>query len=548
MSRLLVVGFDGATFDVILPLVAKGRLPTLAHLMQNGAHGTLRSTVPPITPTAWTTVFTGKNPGKHGIFDFQEIDSETYERRPVLTDRHREKTVWDLLGEVGLRSIITDVPYTYPPRPLNGMMLTGYGTPRTNSTVYTYPADWQSALPNSLHEEIRVAQPLQNFDRSRAFLEEWRGIMNGRTRLLRHLLIEQEWDFFFHVFSITDNLAHVFWTYLEPSHPNYVHPEAADYREALFNAYEQCDTLLGQMLEWAGSHCNVIVMSDHGFGSVYPRQYLFQRLVDGGYLRYSSADGMAGRLKSLAMRQAIRLYNGAPFFREWVKNLRPSSQNALKSGLKSSGLLPSNDAIDFQRSRVIPSDFGLQLWFNHRERFTQGMLDAAQTAVLQNELSSYLLADRDRATGLPIIKRLYQGSEYYSGPFAPFGPDLIIEQQNFYKPDAPHHPSNPRLEGSHTHEGVFFAHGPAICQTTLSQPIHLRDLAPTMLYLLDQPIPPDMDGRLIQEAMAPSYFGAHPPRQSDKPAQHDTRRAPAQLNPDEEAELKQQLRRLGYME
>lgn len=548
MSKLLVVGFDGATFDLINPLVQNGRLPTLAHLMQHGAFGTLHSTVPPITPTAWTTVFTGKNPGKHGIFDFQEIDPKTYARQPVFTDRHLEKTVWDLLGEAGLRSIITDVPYTYPPRPLNGLMLTGYGTPRTAQTVFTHPLAWEAVLPTNLHDQIRVAQPTQLFDRSRAFLNEWAEIMNGRSRLLHHLLTKQEWNFFFHVFSITDNLAHVFWTYLEPSHPNYQRPEAPEYREALLQAYVQCDELLGQMLEWAGSDCNVIVMSDHGFGSVYPRQYLFQRLVDGGFMQYSSAGGGIGQLKGAAMRQAIRLYNGLPFLREFVKNLRPNSQNALKNSLKSAGMMPSNDAIDFHTSKVFPSDFGLQLWLNHQMRFANGVLSEGETAVTQTNLITHLLADRDKATGQPIIKQVYKGSEQYDGTHAWLGPDLIIKQTNFYRPDAPSHPSNPRLEGSHTHDGVFFACGPAIRQAELQGEMHLRDLAPTMLYLLNQPVPPDMDGKLLDEAIRPDFLQTHPVQHGDQPAQYTTQRAASQLTDAEEEELKQQLRQLGYME
>ena len=110
--RLLLVGLDGATFDVLLPLAEAGRLPVLAELMRAGSHAPLASTIPPITPTAWTTVFTGKNPGKHGIYDFRELDPATYARRPVHVDRHRQKSLWDLLGVRGRRSIVLDVPFT----------------------------------------------------------------------------------------------------------------------------------------------------------------------------------------------------------------------------------------------------------------------------------------------------------------------------------------------------------------------------------------------------------------------------------------------------
>ena len=543
MDKLLVIGFDGATFDLIRPLTENGRLPTLAHLMQHGAWGTLTSTIPPITPTAWSTVFTGKNPGMHGIYDFLELDPATYQRQPVYTDRHQEKTVWDLLSEAGLPSIITDVPYTYPPRPLNGLMLTGYGTPRTPGTRFTFPDAWQSVLPNSLHETVAVAQPVHAFDRSQAFLDEWQQIMNGRLRLLRHLITEQAWSLFFHVFSITDNLAHVFWTYLEPSHPNYGRSEAPAYREALFDAYVQCDRILGDLLETAAP-VNVIVMSDHGFGSVYPRQYLFQRLTNAGYTAYQTQGGRGDRLLKLAMR----LYTQFPFLREWVKNLRPNSQQALKAGLTRSGLLPGSNPIDYANSRVIPSDFGLQLWLNHRQRFAHGLLDAADTAVLAHQLITFLLDDRDKATGQPIIRQVYTGSEQYTGPFAPLGPDLIIEYRNFYQPDAPPTGNNPFLEGGHTHDGVFIGHGPAFRAAAIDTPMSLTDLAPTMLHLLGQPVPPDMNGRVLTETLTPAFLTKQPVRHGQTPARFAEANGRSQLTAAQEAELADQLRRLGYVD
>ncbi|HNB51271.1 MAG TPA: alkaline phosphatase family protein, partial [Anaerolineales bacterium] len=266
MSKVLIVGWDGATFDVIQPLLAEGQLPNLARFVQQGAWGTLRSIVPPVTPGAWTSFFTGKNPGKHGIYDFQDLDPATYQFKPVRTDRHREKTLWQLLGEQGKRSLIFDVPYTYPPQPLNGWMLTGYGTPRTPDTVFTFPPNLTDLLPPDLREEIRIAQPTHRFDRSPAFIAEWEQIMAGRKKLLHHLITQEAWDLFMVVFSITDNLAHVFWTYYDPAHPNYHKPEGPAYREAFLNAYRLSDDLLGDLMTAAGPDTTTVILSDHGFG------------------------------------------------------------------------------------------------------------------------------------------------------------------------------------------------------------------------------------------------------------------------------------------
>ena len=143
-SKALIVGFDGATFDVIHPLVEAGRLPNLVRLMREGAWGTLHSTVPPISPSAWTTFATGKNPGRHGVFDFRRL-SETYAWQ-ARTTQIRHQTLWRLLSEADRRVIAVDVPFTYPPEPVNGMMITGYPTPRTPETVFTHPADLPAHL------------------------------------------------------------------------------------------------------------------------------------------------------------------------------------------------------------------------------------------------------------------------------------------------------------------------------------------------------------------------------------------------------------------
>lgn len=146
MKRALIVGLDGATFDVIQPLVEQGRLPNLARMMREGAWGPLRSTVPPISPTAWTTFATGVGPGVHGVYDFVRFRPGTTERVPVPAGKHGRATLWRLFSRADRRVVVLDVPFTHPPEPVDGVMITGYGTPRTPGTVYTHPADLPQRL------------------------------------------------------------------------------------------------------------------------------------------------------------------------------------------------------------------------------------------------------------------------------------------------------------------------------------------------------------------------------------------------------------------
>lgn len=540
-GRLLLVGLDGATFDVIRPLVAAGRLPVLAELMRRGSSATLASTIPPITPTAWTTVFTGKNPGKHGIYGFRELDPATYERRPVYVKRHRDKGLWELLGESGRRSIVLDVPFTYPPRPLEGLLITGYATPRTPGTAFSYPADLRAVLPAALHDQIRVALPAHRFDRSQAFVDEWRAIMDGRRRLLAHLARNEPWDLLFAVFSITDNMAHVFWTFLDPAHPNYERAEAPAFREALFGAYEQCDAALGALLDALPAGTNILVISDHGFGSVYTRQFLFERLAAGGYLTYSGGGDGALNLRGRLLRGLLALYTRMPALRELVKDMRPPRKELLGRTLQQAGLMPEHRALDTARTLLLPTDFGLQLWVNSADRFAQGPVAPEEKEAVLVGASAHLLAQR-AGDGQPIVAATYRGAELYHGPEAAKGPDLVVELANFYRPDGGAAARNPQIEGGHTPHGILIAAGPDIADgATLDAPA-LADLAPTVLHLLGEAVPPDMDGRVLEELATLS----RPVRYGTAPAVREV--APgAGLSAAEQAEVEEQLRQLGYL-
>jgi predicted AlkP superfamily phosphohydrolase/phosphomutase len=547
-KRVLVVGWDGATFDIIHPLVAAGRLPNIAAVMRDGAQGVLRSCIPPISPSAWTTIFTGKNAGRHGIYGFQELDRDTYQFRTVRTDQHREKTIWDLLGEAGKRSVVIDVPFTYPPRSLNGLTLTGYGTPRMPGTVFTYPEAFAARLPHDLQSEARVALPTHRFDRSQHFIDEWWAVMAGRQKLLKHLITQEAWDFFMVVFSITDNMAHVFWTYVDPAHPNYYRPEGEHYREAFLHGYELCDRLLGELMEAAGPETTTLILSDHGFGSVRPRQYVYNRLLKGNYLSPKSAGGKVP-LGRRIVRTAVGTYNRFPVLREWVKGLTPNRRTTLIRSLVRTGIMPTEQSIDFHHSQVIPSNFGLRMWINDNGRFPHGQVPAGEKENVLAELRAFLEADRDQATGRPVIAQTYLGSDLYHGPYAQNGPDLVIEYTNFYTPGREAVAPNPHLEGGHTLEGIFLAHGPPVQNTTITG-AGLVDLAPTLLHLLDQPIPPDMDGRVLADIFDPAYVLANPIIAGTIPARREDRPETGSngYSEAEEAEINEQLRQLGYID
>jgi predicted AlkP superfamily phosphohydrolase/phosphomutase len=540
---VLVVGLDGATFDIIHPLVREGRLPNLARLMKEGAWGTLRSTAPPISPTAWTTFATGKNPGRHGVFDFRHL-SHDYEWQVRPRQQHGHKSLWRLLSEAGRHVVAVDVPFTYPPEAVNGLMITGYPTPRTPDTVFYHPP----ALPERLREagfHLALGWPEDRIDVHPDFFRAWEAVMDERERVLDYLFHEEPWDLFMVVFGITDTLAHTLWQFLEPAHLAFRDEKAESYREALFHGYEQADRLLGQLWSRVDEDTHLLVLSDHGFGTVRPRQWLFRFLAERDWLHFKQAQGVGGLLAPLR-GAALKAYTEIGWLRRLIRELRPGAKGKLRSALAQGGLLAESRNVAHSTSPAIPSDMGTHLYLNRTGRFAHGFLDDEAAGRLAQEIREALLEARDPVDGKPIVAAVHLRDDLYTGEAVEQAPDLLIEYANRYAPSDTPEEANPGLEGGHVPEGILLASGVGI------QPGHvaetaLRHLAPTILHLMGEPVPPDMDGAVLSALLKTPWMEGHPIAIAAKPATYEETETLDYEEDDEEA-VEAQLRALGYIE
>ena len=284
LPRIVIFGLDGGTIDVIRPLLAAGRLPVLGRLMAEGSHGTLQSTLPPITPTGWTSFMTGKYPRSHGLYDFLRFVPGSYATQAVSAGAHGHHTLWRIVSEWGMRVIALDVPFTYPPEPVNGCLIAGYGVPTSDGTIFTYPAELRAELQQAIGacdpavmEELPSPRP--------ELFREWDRILANRERMSRYLMARDDWQLFMLVFGVIDNIQHALWNYLDPLHPNHYASGGAHFRERIYSYYEQVDAMMGRLLAEVGPRCHVVVMSDHGFGSTRPGLFMSSFLVENGWLR-----------------------------------------------------------------------------------------------------------------------------------------------------------------------------------------------------------------------------------------------------------------------
>jgi predicted AlkP superfamily phosphohydrolase/phosphomutase len=258
--RVLVIGLDGATWDLVKPWVQSGYLPQMARLTEEGSGGNLESTVPPVSPAAWSSFMTGKNPGKHGVFDFTVRDFRGYGMR--LAQRTPEPSLWALLSNQGRSVCVVNVPQTYPPEPVQGYLVTGLGTP--SERVFTHPAELSQRLRRQGYQ-INTEVDLQR-DGAERFVEDVQQVAERVTETSLGLMERLDWDLSVVVLRLTDEVAHFFWHWMDTEHP--AHQPADDlHRLAILRCYQKADELIGKLLEAVeDAETTVLIMSDHGFG------------------------------------------------------------------------------------------------------------------------------------------------------------------------------------------------------------------------------------------------------------------------------------------
>ena len=297
-KKIFVFGIDGATFDIINPMIAEGKLPNLARMMQTGSHGDLTSTIPPNSSVAWTSFATGKNSGKHGIYYFREKKVGSYER-PLISSRSiKSKTVWKILSEQGKKVGVINVPVTYPPDGVNGYLISGLLAPDRNS-VFTYPPGLHLELLEELGDypldnEAEIMHRLSG-DELAAFqhlIYSTKKVMEATFYLMRKF----EWNFFITVPTIVDRVQHIAWKYMLPEFREKNAALCQKFENTIEVSYRIVDEQLGRLRASLDSNTILIVMSDHGFGPISYKFYINRWLQKLGLLKLKRSAEIRYRL------------------------------------------------------------------------------------------------------------------------------------------------------------------------------------------------------------------------------------------------------------
>lgn len=556
-SKVLVIGLDGATFDLIKPWVDQGFLPTLRHLLDTGAHGSLRSTLPPMTAPAWTSFATGVNPGKHRLYDWIAREAQSYRFTPVTALDCRAPTLYSLLSQTGRRVCTLNIPMTYPPLPVNGLMVAGLPAPVANSSI-TYPPELYDEIISAVGEYILYPDPGQAYSDSGidAFLARLYKTTEVRMRTLAYLRQREAWDFTMVVLNGTDTICHALWKFMDQSHPLHDATRAERYGNAIRDYYQTVDGYLAQIVATLPADTTLVLMSDHGFGPFHKFIHVNNWLLQEKFMALQP--GVLTQLKAALFRRGFSPMNVYDtLMRFGLGALKREVVRGQGQGLLKTFFLSFAD-VDWSRTHAYSLGNVGQIRINLAGREPHGIVQpGAAYEQVRDQIIERLATLRDPQTGEAVVESVYRREEIYSGDHVEAAADIIflprrLEYFGFGEYEFGSHAiieaMKRGISGTHRMNGIFLAYGGAIRPGAHTADAQLVDLAPTILHLMGETVPPHMDGRVLHELLHPDFQPLR--RQAvSGPATVASGEKPGQggLSPEEQKVLADRLRSLGYV-
>jgi predicted AlkP superfamily phosphohydrolase/phosphomutase len=455
-KRVMIIGLDCAAPKILFDDM-RSELPVISGLMERGVWGELESCDPPITVPAWSCMMSSKDPGTLGFYGFRNRKDHSYDGMTFATnEKMKHDRVWDILSRDGRHVVVLGVPMTFPPRQVNGEMISCFLAPSIESR-YTYPEELRDEIAQTVGEYM-VDVPNFRTDEKERIMRDIKEMTRRRFALARHLRDTRDWDFLMMVEMGTDRLHHGFWRFYDHDHPDY---QPGTHWEEEFRAYyRSVDAEIGSMIEGLGDDTAVLVVSDHG------------------------AQSMVGGIQ----------------VNEWLQR-----EGYLRLTEQPDGVIPIGQAtIDWPNTRVwADGGYYSRIFLNVRGREPEGTVDPADYEALRDELIAKLEALGDEQ-GNPIGTRVFRPQDLYHEVNG-VAPDLICYFGNLTwrsigslgdgRIQVRENDTGPD-DANHAKMGVYVMAGPGM-PTTSPERATLFDIAPTVLTAMGYPVPADMQGQSL---------------------------------------------------
>jgi len=486
--KVLVIGLDGATWDLIDPWMKAGHLPTFKQFVDRGTRGHLKSTIPAHTGPAWTTAFTGVNPGKHNVYGFFTI--KDYEMKIVLSSDRKAKPIWSMLSEKGFKVNVINAMCFYPPDEVNGFMVGGMPGMLDKLPNIAYPAELQKRL-NEIDYKVEIGFVKEKI------LDRVFEVIEKRKEITLELSQKIDWDLNIVVFIATDRVQHSFWNIDVDKNSVKEFESDSENKNLILNTYKKLDSVLMELTEKIGKDANTIIISDHGFGRIRKSIYLNNWLESRGLLKRMDVTEDNPVKRNSILRSIKSMARGLG------KILLPRKTEKIMAERKLQRLMDrrKKDNIDWKNTKIraLPEGF---LEINLIGRQPKGLIESGQQLEeLKNQIKNELSNLKDPENGEKVVNQVFTREELYHGPYVKNAPDMWVKPREGYV-FSPGFGKNmfeilPRITGSHRDYGIFLAFGPDIKKNSEIKDLSLLDISPTILHLLEIPIPMEMDGQVL---------------------------------------------------
>ncbi|MFC2030121.1 alkaline phosphatase family protein [Chloroflexota bacterium] len=440
-QRVVFIGLDGTPYTFLRRLIEEGRAPNAARLVEEGSLLRMDSMWPWVSSVAWSSMMTGVNPAKHNIFGFIDRDPATYKQFIPTSSHMKAKTLWEVLSDAGKRVIVVNVPVTYPPREVNGILVGGFLSPTLDKAVY--PPSFTPTLKSLGY--IIDADPWKARESKDQALAEVNAALDARIRTLFHLVDQEEWDYLHVHVMETDRLHHFLWQQMADDDPVYAPP--------FYQFYERIDDMLGRLADKLDDRTTLMWMADHGFCTIKKEVYVNRWLMDQGWLK--------------------------------LRNTPPDRKKGLDE------IDPSSAAYSLDPGRVVIRVQG-------REK-DGCVAPGTEYEARRDEIASAALELRDPEDGAPIFQAVFKREDLYQGPYLEQAADLILAPYDGYDPKGLLYKETltfkgEELVGMHTFDdAMFYVGGRSIPQTRFS----VLNVMPTILDTMGVPHPPGLDGHSL---------------------------------------------------
>ena len=565
-NKVLVIGLDGTTFDLIIPWVQDGQLPNFQKLMDEGCWGNLESTPIDNSFPGWATLTTGVNPGKHSAFDvlIRKEDS-CYTRSFMNSTDVKAKRVWDIFSENDRKVGVFNVPGTYPPSEVNGFLVAGMLTPGPQSE-YTYP----SSLRDELRSQTGYAANLGDWkepDRE-VTLHRLFASFEKRKETTLYLMKKYEWDLLWTVFTLPDRIQHFFWATTDGKHP-WHRRERKLFGDAVYRCYRKLDSLLGDILENISDDTQIIIVSDHGFCPFYQTFSTIRWLKEKDLLVMKEKDRYMDPLKSFLKTFGLLGYakKFEAYFRSMGKRIK------LVVGQKRQSFEERViSKVDWSKTKAY-SFFDHEIRLNLKGREPDGIVSPGKHEIrlnlkgrepdgivspgkeeedlkenIKEELSNLRFSNGER-----VFCKVWTKEEVYQGPYVGRTSDIILSINHKKAPTKRienwRYSSVSRgLTGSHHPKGIFIAKGRGIKGGERIHPAHIRDITPTILYMSGLPLTEDMDGKVLEDIFTKEFLKDHQIKYAGSSIIEESFQDQETYSPEETKKLEEHLRSLGYLD